>query len=105
MNEHVNKLVNAEETLGPRLQTAASFVGCPQGHCPQCIGLCVCVCVCVCACVNLLEDHVVKCWVWGCKIGASRSEVNCSPKEINTYVWEEEDSGAEKAGLAHQWPR
>lgn len=35
---------------------------------------------------------------------ASRSEVNCSPKEIDTYVWEEEDSGAEKAGLVHQWP-
>lgn len=78
------------------MQTAASFVGCPQGHCLQCIGVCVCV--------NLLEDHV-KCWVWGCKIGASRSEVNCSPEEIDMYVWEEEDSGAETAGLAHPWPR
>ena len=31
--------------------------------------------------------------------------MNCSPEEIDMYVWEEEDSGAETAGLAHPWPR
>ena len=62
--------------------------------------------MCVCVCLNLLEDHVVKCWAWECKMGASRSELNCFPKEIDTYVWEEgKDPGAEKAGLAHLWPR
>lgn len=43
--------------------------------------------VCVfCCCFNLLEDHVVKWWVWGCKTGASRSELNCFPKETEIYV-------------------
>lgn len=37
---------------------------------------------------NLPEDHI-KCWMWGCKTGESRSELDDFPKEIEIHMCEE----------------